>query len=50
MYYAQLDGGGVCFAVTQAAGPLVGPSFVPIASLNASLIGQRWTGSAWVVV
>lgn len=47
-YFAQIDGSGYCVAVTQAAGPLVGPQFVPIDTLDVSLIGMRWTGFAWV--
>lgn len=48
MFYAQLDGSGICVAVTQPAQPLVGAQFIPVASLDPTLIGKRWTGSAWV--
>lgn len=48
MFYAQLDDSGVCRAVTQSAGPLIGPRFVPLPFLDVALLGKRWTGSAWV--
>ena len=46
-YYAQLNGSSVCVAVTQTAGPLVGAQFVPLASLDTSVLGKTWNGSAW---
>lgn len=48
MYYAQIDEDGICVAVTQAAGELIGPQFVPLESLDVSVLDMRWTGSAWV--
>lgn len=46
-FYAQLDAETVCFAVTQLAAETEAPTLVPIASLDAALIGRRWTGIAW---
>lgn len=48
MFYAELNEAGICFAVTQPGELLVGPQFVPVASLDPTLIGKRWTGTAWV--
>lgn len=46
MFYAQLSG-DICVAVTQSAGPLVGPQFIPLDSFDVSVLGMRWTGSTW---
>jgi len=45
--YAQIDGAGICYAVTQAAGPIDAPDMVPLASYDLTLLGQHWTGSTW---
>ena len=46
--YAQLNDSGICVAITQPGAPLIGPQFVVIGTLDASVLGKRWTGSAWV--
>ena len=46
-YYAQIDAENVCFAVSQLTDETESPSLIPISSLDATLIGRRWTGSAW---
>ncbi len=50
MYFAQINGAGVCVAVTQSSAPLVGAQFVPLASLDISVLGKKWNGSSWEVV
>lgn len=45
-YYAQLND-GVAVAITESAGPLAGAGFVALQSLDASVLGRSWTGSAW---
>ena len=47
MFYAQLNGSNVCVAVTQSAGSLNGSQFVPISSLDITLLGKTWNGSSW---
>ncbi len=41
-YYAQVSAASIVFAVTQVAAEIEAPDMVPIESLDASLIGQRW--------
>ena len=48
MYYAQINQDGICVAVTQASGELLGAEFVPLSELDTSVLDMRWTGAAWV--
>lgn len=48
MFYAQLNGAGVCVAVTQPRAALDGPMFVQIASLDASYLGRTYSAGAWL--
>lgn len=45
--YAQIDGSGVCFAISNLAAEVVSPSLIAI-SPGDYPVGQRWTGSKWV--
>ncbi|PIF89745.1 hypothetical protein CLU86_0622 [Acidovorax sp. 62] len=45
-YYAQVSAASIVFAVTQVAAEIEAPDMVPIESLDASLIGQRWNPAA----
>jgi hypothetical protein len=49
-YYAQINGGSVCTGVLDTFAPIVAANMIAITSLDPSLIGKRWTGSAWVAV
>lgn len=46
-FYAQLNDSGICISVTQTAGPMEGPNFVPIDGIDPSLIGRHWNGTGW---
>lgn len=48
MYYAQLNESSICIAVTQSAGPLVGPAFVQLAFFDTSVLAKKWDGSGWI--
>ena len=45
-YYAQVNAGSIVFGVTQVSAETEAPDMVPIESLDASLIGQRWNPEA----
>ena len=45
-FYAQVNAGSIVFGVTQVAAEIEAPGMVPIESLDASLIGQRWNPAA----
>ncbi len=45
-FYAQTDDERIVIGVTHAAGLIEGVHMVPIESLDASLIGQRWNPAA----
>ncbi len=47
-FYAQIDDDGVCYAVTQTAGPISAPDMVPIPDFDLTYIGRTYSGGAWV--
>lgn len=46
-FYAQLDDQATCFAISELSGIEAAPSLVPIDTFDTSVVGRRWTGSAW---
>jgi hypothetical protein len=46
-FYAQINGAGLCTAVTQTAGPLVSEFQIAIASLDVSYLGRTYSGGVW---
>jgi hypothetical protein len=49
-YFAQINSTtGICEGITQTTGTIVAPNIVPITA-NQSVLGKRWTGTAWVNV
>lgn len=50
MIYAQIDDTGLCFAVSSLSGEVSAPNLIPLASMAATVLGQRWTGTEWVEV
>lgn len=46
-FYAQIDGTGRCFAVTQTAGPVEAADMIPIGSYDPSYIGRVYAGGSW---
>jgi hypothetical protein len=42
MFYAQIDGGSVCYAVTQTTGEIDAPDMVAVDQLRPELIGRTW--------
>lgn len=47
-HYAQIDGAGKCYAVTQTAGPVTAADMVPINSFDLSYIGRTYSGGVWL--
>jgi hypothetical protein len=47
--YAQLDGAGVCVAITETSGIIDAPNVREVADGNA-VIGKRWDGAQWLAV
>lgn len=47
LFYAQVDTGGRCFAVTQLSAETTSAALVPIDSLDPALLGQVYLGGAW---
>jgi hypothetical protein len=45
-HYAEIDGGGVCFAQLQTEATLALPTMI-LNPGGARRIGQRWDGAAW---
>lgn len=48
--YAHVDANKVCTGIMDLSGPVVRADYIAITSFDASLIGKKWTGSAWIVV
>lgn len=48
-HYAEINGGGVCFAQLTTEAAIDSPSMIPNPGC-VRRIGQRWTGQAWEVV
>lgn len=46
--YAQIDAGGVCFAISDLHSPIEHENLIPVES--SDVLGMRWTGSEWVEV
>lgn len=49
-HYAQINALSVCVAVSSLSAQVAHPRLIPIASPDETLIGKKWTGSAWIVV
>ena len=47
-FYAQLNGSNVCIAVTQTSGPFNVGNMIALASLDTTVLGKTWSGSAWL--
>jgi len=45
--YAVIDGDGICRTIKQVGGTIDDAFHIPINDLDATLLGQHWTGSAW---
>lgn len=46
-FYAQINGDGIAFAVTQAAAAISDHGLVLLSSYDTSVLGKRWTGEVW---
>ena len=46
--YAQIDGGSVCVALLDTHASIDLPFMIPIASMDETLLGKTWKGTAWV--
>lgn len=46
-FYAQIDDGGIAFAVTQAAAAISAHGLVPLSSYDTGVLGKRWDGEQW---
>ena len=42
MIYAQINANGICYAVTQTAGPVDAPDMIERPAFDESLLGKRW--------
>ena len=49
-YQVLLNDEAIAVAVTATTAAVTEPGWLPLASYDASLIGQRWTGAAWEAV
>ena len=49
-YQVLLNDDQIATAVTATTAAVTGPGWMPLASYDASLVGQRWTGTAWEAV
>lgn len=49
-FYAQLDGDGIAYAITQTSGAIDAVHLVPLPSLDTGVLGKRWTGTHWQAV
>ncbi len=48
MIYAQIDANGICFAVTQTAGPVDAPDMIERPAFDESELRQRWNAETQV--
>lgn len=46
-FYAQINGDGIAFAVTQASAAISDHDLVLLSSYDTSVLGKRWTGEVW---
>lgn len=46
-FYAQIAVDGRCVGVIDTHQPIDAPHMVPVASVDITLLGRYWTGSAW---
>lgn len=42
MFYAQIDANGICYAVTQTAGPVDAPDMIERPAFDESELGKCW--------
>ena len=42
MYYAQIDADGICYALTQTAGPVDAPDMIERPEFDTSELGKTW--------
>lgn len=49
-FYAQIDATGICIALSDISGEVIAANMIPLAVYDSTVIGKRWTGSAWVAV
>lgn len=46
-YHAQLGADNIAVSVTETPDALVAEGFIALESLDASVLGKRWTGADW---
>lgn len=46
-YYAQIDGDGIAYAVSELSGEVIADNLIPLASMDLSVLGKRRAGSSW---
>jgi len=46
-YYAQIDGDGVCFAVSKLAGEVVQDDMIPLAGYDETVLGKVYKNGVW---
>lgn len=46
-FYAQIDGTGRCVGVIDTHQPIDAAHMVAVASMDITLLGRYWNGSAW---
>ena len=50
MYYAQIDGNDICYAVTQTAGQINQANMIEIDGIDESLLLKKYVDGQWVDV
>jgi hypothetical protein len=48
--YAQINGAGVCVGLLETSGSINAPHMIAVEGYDLTLIGKRWTGTAWEAV
>lgn len=47
-YYAQITDDGICCGVSQLSGIVNADNMIELESYDLSVMGMKWTGSAWI--
>lgn len=47
-YYAQITEEGICCGVSQLSGIVNADNMIELESYDLSVMGMKWTGSAWI--
>ena len=49
-HYAQIDSGGICFAISELSGEVNVDDMIRVKSYDVSLLGKQYVDGEWIDV